>query len=219
MIIEGVVGPQSKGDGSVSQPRLGRLAELLTSESVGKYYELARRGQSYLAAMQAGAGLGTALTNTTVTIALYNPPGSGVYGAILQCTVAAAGVPETTTATYQNVVYAVQVQNAFPTSPTNAIVIPSAVGGNLAAAQGSNLLKAYTAATFSTPATAPVVARVHPFGVANFTTNAVAGGTGAVDYVDGALVIPSGTYCVIQGIATTTQTSGLISVAWAEIPA
>lgn len=216
MIVENVVGPQNKSDGSISQPRLGRLAELITSESVGKYYELARRGQSFLAAMQSGASLGVALTGTTVTPSLYNPPGSNVYAVILQATVAASGVPETTTATFQNVIYGVQASPAAPSSTTNAIVIPSAVGGNLAAGQASNLVKAFTAATY---ANTPVVARVHPFGVGDFTTNAVMGGTSAVDYVDGALVIPPGFYLVLQGIATTTATSGLISLAWAEIPA
>ncbi len=217
MIIEGVVGAQTKADGSVTQPRLGRLGELYTGECVGKYFELARRGQCYMASMQAAASLGTALTATAVTITLFNPLGSGVNGAILQCTVAGAGIPQTTTATFQNVVYAVNpvTTQIAPTGLTNAIVIPALLGGTGAAAQSNNLVKAYTACTL---AAAPVIARVHPFGFANFTTNAVMAGSAAIDYVDGALTIAQGTACTLQGIATTTATSGLISIVWAEIP-
>lgn len=50
MLLEGKVGTQNLGDGSVTPVRTGRLGELVTASAVGKYYELARRGQIFSAA-------------------------------------------------------------------------------------------------------------------------------------------------------------------------
>lgn len=208
MIIEGIVGPQTKADGTVTQPRLGRLAEVLTGDSVGKYYELCRRGQIFAASMQAGAALGTALTATAVTFTLYNPSGSGVNLVLLQCALALTVPPTVTVAVANAYVYAVNVNTAAaaPTSVTPLTVQSGLLGG------GSGQGKAYSAATL--PA-APVVARVHPLGQSNQTAVGDAN-TALVDYVDGALCLAQNTTVTLQGIGVAS--SGLISMVWAEIP-
>jgi hypothetical protein len=208
MIIEGVVGAQIKADGSVTQPRLGRLAEVLTGDSLGKYYELCRRGQIFMASMQAGASLGTALTATAVTVTLYNPLGSGINVALLQCAVALTVPPTVTVATANLYVYAGNVNTAaaIPSTVTALTIQSGLLGGGVGQA------KAYSAATL--PAT-PVVVRIFPFGQSNQT--AVGDGpTAAVDYVDGALCLQQNTAVTLQSIGAAN--SGIVSMTWAEIP-
>jgi hypothetical protein len=209
MILQGQVGPQVVADGSQVNTRLGRLGELFISDSVGKYYELCRRGQIFSAAMQAGASLGTALTSTAVTLTLYNPAGSGVNLVLLQCGVNMTTVP--VVAEVNTLVYAGNVNTAAaaPSTVTAAVIQSGLLGG--AAGQG----KAYTAATL--PA-APVVVRTFPLAWSNVvTTEGYVGGLGVMDYVDGALSLAQNTAVTIQQIAGTTA-SGIVFMTWAEIP-
>lgn len=220
MLLEGKVGVQNIVDGSLTAPRLGRLGELMTNDTVGKYYELSRRGQIFMAAMQAGASLGTALTVTAVTLSLYNPLSSGVDVALLQCTVLPTNVPQTTTATYEAFAYAVNMGPIItaPASNTAAIIVPGLlnVNGSIAAGTGGGIARCYRATTL--PDT-PIIARWHPMSFSNMlTTNNMTGGGIGIDNIDGALVLGQGTIVTLQGIATTTATTGVVSFVWAEIP-
>lgn len=211
MNLELQVGPRIVADGSENIARAGRFGELFTSESTGRFYELSKQGRIFTTARQAGAAMGTALTATAVTLTLYNPSGSGVNLAILQSTVALTAT-QTTTATGSVIVYAANVDPAaaIPTTTTALTVYPALLGGAFA-----SVARAYSAATL--PA-APVVVRVHPFAFNSFTTNASSGGAGATDYVDGALCLAPGTAVTLQEIATTTTSSGIMSITWCEIP-
>ena len=220
MIIEGRVGAQTLGDGSLAAPRLGKIGELFTGEGVGKYYELARRGQLFSASMQASAGLGTALTATAVTLSLYNPLSSGVNLAMLQCTITLGGaVQQTTTQTSQAYVYAANVGPLVtaPASNTAAIIVPGVLtnNGSIAAGTGGGIGRCYTATTL--PAVG-IVVRLHPFSVNQAITTAGASAANGIDYIDGALVLGQGTIVTLQGIATTTGNNGIVSFVWAEIP-
>ena len=221
MLLEGKVGVQNLADGSVTSLRQGRLGELITSESVGKYYELARRGQLYSAAMQASAALGTALTATAVTLSLYNPLGSGIRVPLLQCTVNLGGaVQQTTTQTSQAYAYAANVGPLVtaPASNTAAIIVPGVLtnNGSIAAGTGGGIARAYTATTL--PAV-PIIVRWHPISIQQAVTTAGASAVSGIDYVDGALVLGEGTIVTLQGIGTTTVNNGIVSFVWAEIPA
>lgn len=209
--LEAQVGSRQVADGSENPIRSGRFGELIVSEATGRYYELSKQGRIFTAARQAGAAMGTALTLTAVTITLYNPSGSGVNLAILHTAVALTAT-QTTTATGSVIVYAANVDPAaaIPTTVTALTVYPCLLGGSFA-----SLGRAYSAATL--PA-APVVVRVHPWGYNNFTTNAASGGSAAVDYVDGALCLAPGTAVTLQEIATTTTSTGIMSITWCEIP-
>ena len=220
MIIEGRVGAQTLGDGSIAAPRLGKLGELITGDAVGKYYELARRGQLFMAAMQASAALGTALTATAVTLSLYNPLSSGVNLAMLQCTITLGGaVQQTTTQTSQAYVYAANVGPLVtaPASNTAAIIVPGVLtnNGSIAAGTGGGIGRVYTATTL--PAVG-IIVRLHPFSVNQAITTAGASSGHGIDYIDGALVLGQGTIVTLQGIATTTGNNGIVSFVWAEIP-
>lgn len=205
------VGMRQVSDGSENVGRAGRFGELVVSESVGRYYELSKQGKIFTTARQAGTALGTALTATAVTITLYNPSGSGHNLAILHTAVALTAT-QTTTATGTVIVYAANVDPAaaIPVTTTPLTVYPALLGAGF-----SSVARAYSAATL--PA-APVVVRVHPFGLNSFTTNAASGGTAATDYVDGALCLAPGTAVTLQELATTTTSTGIMSITWCEIP-
>src|SRR2546422_8618324 len=49
MLIEGVVGPQSKADGAILQPRLTKTGELGVSEVHARYQEACLRGNTFVA--------------------------------------------------------------------------------------------------------------------------------------------------------------------------
>ena len=219
--VEGRSGPTIALDGAPRELRLGRLGELIDCEAVGKYYELSRNKQIYMAAMQPpSAALGTILTLTAATLTLYNPIGSGVNLSMLQCTVTMANVMQVATTTAHAFAYAVNIGpiNTTPTGLTAGTVVPAllTVSGNTALTAGPSMGRVYTAATL--PAV-PIVARWHPASHEQFLTNTNAsGGLGAVDYIDGALVLGQGTAVTLQGLSTTTGANGLVSFTWAEIP-
>ena len=204
-------GDVTVSDGAPRELRLGSKGELFTSESVGKYYEIAKRGQLFHASMQAGSALGVALTATAVTLTLYNPSTSTVNLAVLQCGISIT-TQQVTTATVENIVYAANVDPsaAIPATTTSATIRPGLLGLN--AGQG----KAFTAATL--PA-APVVVR--PFPLAAFmqiTTQIAQPNLAAIDNIDGAISLAPNTCLTIQGLATTTGVSGIVSFTWAELP-
>src|SRR5207253_9341136 len=123
MQVQGQTGPQVNPDGSAPNIRVGRLGELVCADSLGKYYELSRRNQLFMGAMQAGAALGTALTATAVTLTLYNPLGSQVNLAILQCTIALTTLQTASTTVESAFVYAASLglsTGAGPTATTPA---------------------------------------------------------------------------------------------------
>ena len=216
---EGRAGATVVSDGSPRELRLGRLGEVITGNAGGKYYELSRRGMIFSSTMQTAASLGTALTATAVTLTLYNPLGSGVNLSMLQCAVAIHGAMQTTTQTANAYAYAVNIGpiNTALVLGTSAIVVPGLLGlsGATAAGSGSNAGQAYRACTLPV---APIAARWHPASFGNFTTASAVGGLGGVDYIDGALVVGQGAAVTLQGIATSTATSGVVSFTWAEIP-
>lgn len=209
MILEGQQGLAQIGDGVTAPLRLGKFREMITGMMAGQYFELARQGRLFMASMQAGASLGTALTATAVTFTLYNPPGSGVYVSLLQC-----GVTITTEATVAVgakavLVYAANVNPAaaVPASVTELVVRPGLLGG-----PSSNMARAYSAATL--PAI-PVVVRTHPTAFNNQT--AVGDSPlSQMDHVNGSICLMPNAAVTIQGIATAS--SGIISMVWGEIP-
>lgn len=213
--MAGIVGNVKLADGSSYAGRLGRLGEQITGNAVGKYYELAKQGQLYVASMQAGAALGVALTATAVTLTLANPATSTVNLSLLQTAVSMTA-SQTTTATGESIVYA--FDPTFPTSITYAKIRPVLLGTSIPAATLNGAGSQGIAATAATLAATPIVVRVHPFNYNCFTTNAAGAAGGWLDEVDGALVLGPGTSVTLQGLATTTGINGILSMMWAEIP-
>lgn len=196
------------GQGSVNPMRAGTFGELLVNDAVGKYFELARAGHIYVASMQAGANLGTALTATAITFTLFNPPGSGMDIALLECAAVITTEPAVAAGAKAVLVYAANEdpEQALPTATTKLTVRPAMLGG-----QRRGRAVAFSAATL--PGT-PIIVRVHPLSLNN---QSAVGGVqlAAVDKVDGAISLSPNSMVTVQGIATQAQ--GIISMVWAEI--
>ena len=212
MLAELKTGMVQAGDGSISVARAGRFGEVITGEAAGKYHEFAKQGRIFCASQQAGAVAGIALTNTAVTVTLYNPSGSGVNLSWLQTAISFTAL-QTTTNTHEVLVYAATPDPTFaiPTGQTQLTVRPALIG-----APYTSMGRAFSAAT--TPSPAPVVVRIFPLSAHCETTQLAEWGLSATDYVDGALVLGPNTSVTIQELATTTQATAIISLVWAEIP-
>ncbi len=205
--LEGRAGDAVIADGVPREVRLGRFSELVSNLG-GDYAELMRHGHLYQASMQAGASLGTALTATAVTLTLYNPSGSSVILAILECAVVITALPAVAAGNNVALVYAA---NDDPSSPIPVTVTQLTVR-NALLGKGVGSGRAYSAATL--PA-APVVIRVHPLGVNNQTAVGM-GMLAGKDLVNGAIGLQPNTAVTLQAIGTAS--SGIVSMLWAEIP-
>lgn len=72
------VGPTLAGDGTNPQNRLGKMAELITQQAHGKYFEAVSRGNCYAAVTAAtGVSVASLTISTAAPFALANPIGSG----------------------------------------------------------------------------------------------------------------------------------------------
>lgn len=92
MIAEGIVGPQTLGDGAQSRMRLDSDGALLVSGMRGRYTELALRGRLFMASLQSLVALST-LNATATGFILTNPVGSGKNLALLDVSVALGTAP------------------------------------------------------------------------------------------------------------------------------
>ena len=198
-------------DGSIKDFRSGHYADLLMN-AAGNYGILTKQGRVYCASMQAGATFGTALTTTAVTITLHNPPQSRVDLVILAASFSmTAGQVTTTNAPV--VVYAANMDtdDVIPATNTAVVVRNALLGGP------AGFAKVYSATTLPS---APIVIRVFPWGHVCQTLGTVIQTKQStnMDYVDGAIVLQPNTSVTLQGIATTTQITGIGGFVWAEIP-
>ena len=198
-------------DGSVNPAHAGSFGELITGATVGKYYELSKQGRIFTAATQT-PGFFPAFPRAAIgTLAIFNPPNSGVNVAIL------AGVITVTTL----------LTSAGPFNPTwvavdnPTIELPTIT--TIVSAQPCLLGAGYTSAVRvmvnANTIVSPNVIRVFPFAYSNVVTTSTASGSlSQVDKVDGAICLAPGTTVVLQSFAPAANVQGLCSVTWAEIP-
>jgi hypothetical protein len=195
--MPGFVGPTFIADGPLQQGinRYGRTGDLIISQGHGRFYELASRGKVYWACNQSVVTFGTALTATGVTFHLWNPPGSGMNLEILQTTLTVL-----TGGTGGHIVYAWNTPTLTAVSAGTALAV-----NNLNGSPGIGLAKSAT----TLPA-APIAIRTLAGVITAANTNNI------VDDVEGAIVVAPGAVLSIQGI--TVVGTGLIGMAWAEVP-
>jgi len=210
--VDSKVGSLDKNDGTYQYLASGRHGDLILSEALGEYYELAKSGRLFGTSRQAGAVFGTALTATAITYTLYNPPGSMFDLVLLQtCVTMSAGQVTTTNAPI--VVYGASLvtEEVNPITNTELVIRNARLGGP------GSWAKAWSASTLPS---APIVIRVHPAAhvCQNLGTVIQAPGNAGIDYVNGAIVLGPNTGVTLQGIATTTQVTMIASMLWAELP-
>ena len=202
MILQGQVGPQQLAAGAVPTVSLGKGGEILNSEYQGRYYSLAYAGKVFGTSLQAAIALST-LSATYTGLLIFNPQGSGINAAVLQCAVAVATAP----AGVSNMHYegTLTSQTTAVTNTTSVATFNTLFGNTAAAACGSS-----RAATL--PA-APVAVRAlggGPNATGSVTTPFI------VDDLGGLFILGPGTYVGLGYL--TTAVSVVASFHWSELP-
>ena len=201
MIVEGIVGPQQVGDGTQVKSRFDNQAGQLVTELNGRYYEMAKRGQIFMASLQSVVALST-LSTTGTGFILTNPNGSGKNIALLDVCVALASAP----AGIATVHLAYSPKSTTAVTQGTPLTVRSAL---LEAFSGVGL-----AASAATLATTPVAIRAiggGPAAASMITTPFIR------DEVAGQVIIPPGSALSLGYV--TTAISVVASMAWAELPA
>lgn len=163
-----------------------------------------RAGQLFCAANVAAKSV-PAVSTTATGVILYNPVGSNKTLYIVDAGFAWTTAP----AAVHNLGWAIMAPN--PTTPTGLTAIGSGVqSGQGFGNAGSSVAQAYDAATLPV---APVMRRIA--GGAVYGSGVGESPYSIIDYIDGALAVPSGGAFVFAGVTTTLV--GLGSVSWIEI--
>lgn len=203
------IGPMAGNDGTVINSRGDSYGSTMVQEFNGKYAELARRGQLFVAST-ASAGIAVLISATTGNVpTLWNPLGSGkiLYPVRLAvnwlsgATTASALLWSTTTGAGANIGTAAPIATF-----TNVAPVPAMVGANSA----SNAKWAPAVCTF---AAAP----------AFYASTGISLKAAAEDYViyvdyDGTIALTPGTALSLTASVTTTTALLQASIWYAELP-
>lgn len=204
MEIAGYVGPRTAADGTLTTMRLGKDASQVVQDGHGRYQEPVLRGGVYSAANQASQALSLFNTTTSTGLILTNPLGSGKNLVLLEVIAfisAAITAVASVVLAGSTAVTATAVTHTTPITPRNNLI-----GG----AAGVGLVD--SAATVSAT---PVILR-ELFGWHWVTAGTPAAQLGVKDIVDGAIILPPGTY--VQLASVTAAHSVIGSFTWEEIP-
>lgn len=208
MLIQGSVGQPSNTSiqpGTTPTIRQGQLGELVTQSLHADYYETTYRRNMFNAATQAGVTLSAGLATAYTGLALTNPTTSTVNLVVNKVGFATNAVPAA----------AMVIGIAFNTS-TTAVTQTTAItprncflGG--AAPQG------LVASSVTFP-TAPILS--HVIGKVDYIAtpaNVFATYTTLQD-LEGALVMPPGSYMCFYGSTASAASSFFASIQWEEVP-
>jgi len=201
MLAEGSVGAQALSDGDRPVLRVDRFGALMTSHMAPRYYELALRGQLFLASLQSVVALST-LSATATGFILTNPNGSGKNLALMTVSVALASAP----AGIASVHLAYGLKSTTDLTQTTPLTVRS---GLLESATGVPL------AASATPLPAAPVA-IRPIGGGPVAASSIESGF-MTDIIDGAIIAPPGSSLSLGYI--TTAISVVAGMTWAEFPA
>lgn len=190
---------QGIGDGAPDVVRTGKTGELVVGQAHASFYEQTSRSVAFtVGTAVAGVAPGTALS-TTPPLAIWNPPGSGVYLAINR--VAVGYVSGTLGAGH--LVYAQVAQSTVPTSGTELVPVCTMVGNFL-----RSPIRAFQGSTVSAT---PTIIRSSGLNLAAFAGAADSLKPPSQDRVDGEIVLAPGNCFVVQG-NTAAGTSPLVTL-------
>ena len=202
--MKGLVGKALAGSGTEKMVRLTKTCGMATAELHGDYNEAALAGQFYtISNAVGGVAPGTALS-TTPPICLHNPLTSGKYISIVKT---AVGYVSGTLGA-GSIVYATVAQTSSPTTGSSLTPVNHFIGGQAGQAKG------YTGSTISAAGT--ILKPAYSMGAALATTATFQ--SLAVDFVDGAIIIPPGYVFVMQGVAAAGSSPLVImSISYEEL--
>ena|SRR2546422_6529015 len=209
MLIEGVVGPQSKADGAILQPRLTKTGELGMSEVHARYQEACLRSNTFVASSGSVTIAAThvsplAAGTGTPVIGLFNPAGSGKNLVLLA------------TYTYH--------ASGTPGGPLLWNVIPAPAGITAAGGAAMNSFTFQTSGSVS-----KVFANSALTGSVVATAARIIGGMTAVvigsalgtffENIEGSSIIPQGAFAGIAAFAQGSSHIVQAAMTWEEVPA
>lgn len=197
------VGPEVLADGASAPVRGMKDGSLAVTEINGRYYEQVKRGQVFIASLQAAVALST-LNATATGLILTNPANSGVDLVLLEILIALASAP----AGISTIALAA---NLNPVAAAVVHTTPVAIRNALLGGPANSVALADSAATL--PA-APVIVR--PIGGGPVATGSV-NAPFIKDEVAGDIIVPPG--CAISLTYLTTAISALAAFIWHEKPA
>ena len=211
MINQNIVGqPTAGGSNAIISGRAGQLGDAIVCELHGRYYETTYRGNSFLLSVSTAAAV-TAYTGGaagTPMLALYNPVGSGRNAVInklsLGNVVAASAAGTVTFGLYFGTTAAItQASTVTPWSMSTQLQAGSVMTGfrNVALTSGSAASNVVALASYywATAAGAALV-------------------TGGPMDLEGAVIIPPGSFAALGGSAALTSATWIGSMQWEEVP-
>ena len=211
MLLQNIVGPPpSSSANALLSGRAGQLGDAIVSELHGRYYETTYRGNSFLLSVSTAAAV-TAYAGGaagTPMLCIFNPSGSGRNAVITKISianvVAASAVGTVAFGLYFGTTAAItQATTVAPWSMATQLQSGSVVTGfrNVALTSGSAASNVIPVASYYW-ATAAGVALVS---------------NGVVD-LEGAVIIPPGSYAALGGSAALTSATWIGSMQWEEVP-
>lgn len=211
MINQNIVGqPSSGGANAILSGRAGQLGDVIVSELHGRYYETTYRGNSFLLSVSAAAAV-TAFSGAaggTPMLALFNPSGSGRNAVLSKVSVgnvvAASAVGTVSFALWFGATAA--ITQATTVTPWN---------------MGTQLQSGSVVTGFRNVALTSSTAATNAIALSSYYWATAAGvglvSNGVVD-LEGAVIIPPGSYCALGGSAALTSATWIGSLQWEEVP-
>lgn len=211
MISQNIVGaPSPAGNNAIVSGRAGQLGDSIVSELHGRYYETTYRGNSFLLSVSTAAAV-TAYTGGaagTPMVALFNPLGSGRNAVLNKVSVANVVASSLAGTVMFGLYFGTTAAITQATTTTPWAMHTQLQSGSVMTGFRNVALTGSTAATNLIPiasyywATAAGVALVN---------------NGVVD-LEGAVIIPPGSYVALGGSAALTSATWVGSLQWEEVP-
>lgn len=211
MINQNIVGqPASASSNAVMNARAGQLGDVIMSELHGRYYETTYRSNSFLLSVSTAAAV-TAYSGGaagTPMLALFNPVGSGRNAVLNKISVgnaaSASAAGTVSFALYFGATATItQATTVTPWNMATQLQSGSVMTGfrNVALTSGSAATNAIALASYywATAAGAALV-------------------TNGVFDLEGAIIIPPGSYAALGGSAALTGATWIGSMQWEEVP-
>ena len=206
MLIQGSVGQPSTTSiqpGTTPTIRQGQLGDVIVSELHGRYYETAYRRNLFSVATQAAVTLSAGLATATTGLILTNPTTSTVNVVVNKV---GWGVNTTPVAV-------IVLGLAFNNSTTAVTQTTAITARNQFLGGAAPQCLAASSVTFPT---APILNTVLGTIDIGATTTAIHN-TNFLD-LEGAIVMPPGSYLAFYGSTASAATSFFASISWEEVP-
>jgi hypothetical protein len=203
MLLELKVGPSPLADGVENGFRGDNQGSLVVTDGHGKYFELAKRGNLFLASNVAAQAVSVALATTYTGLCISNPLGNTKNLALLGCNFALTVAPAAIASLHIIGGYSA-TSNVTHTTPLAAPGIQNCLLGT----GPQSTAKADSAATIVSPG------YVLPLG-SGFTAGALYGTTPSWIDLGGSIVLSPGAWVAIGALTAVTGFGGFL---WEEVP-